>query len=112
MNVDALIAAAESQLGQRLPTRLRERLSLQNGGSVHVRGEEWTLYPVFDPANARGTTGNLVEATRLARSFRDFPPDAIAIGENGEGDYLIARGEDVEVWDRRSRRAIPVSIRW
>ncbi len=112
MEVDALIAAAENQLGQRLPQLLRQRLARENGGSVHARGEEWALYPVFDPANARGTAGHLVEATRLARLFRDFPPDAIAIGENGDGDYLIARGERVEVWEGQSRRAIPVSVRW
>ncbi|MBI3181868.1 MAG: SMI1/KNR4 family protein [Myxococcales bacterium] len=112
---EELLLAAEHQLGRRLPEKFRARLLRENGGEVRARGEAWTLYPVFDPSDAQSakrTAGHLVQATEMAREWRGFPQGAVAIAENGDGDYLVLRGAEVDLWDSHSGETIPVAVWW
>ena len=119
------IVAAEEQLGRRLPQGLRRRLLRENGGEIEVLhhgeplDEGWSLLPVWDPTSRRTigrTTNHLIRETDLLR--RDlpgiFPEDAVAIAENGGGDYLVLRGDSemVELWDHETGETLPVQVEW
>lgn len=113
----ALIHEAERQLGRTLPMDLRVRLHRQNGGEVQAAGDVWRLFPVFDPGDRRRitrTANHVVRETRAAREWPGFPEDAIAIADNGGGDYLILRGgsEAVEFWDHETGEMEPVEVDW
>lgn len=113
----ALIHEAERQLGRTLPMDLRVRLHRDNGGGVRAAGDMWTLFPVFDPTDRRKitrTANHIIRETRAARGWPGFPADAIAIAENGGGDYLIlqAGSEEVEFWDHETGEIEPVDVDW
>lgn len=112
---EARLREAEAQLGWSLPAPLRERLLRDNGGSIRCDGDEWQLFPVWDPTDRRTmrkTAKHLVAETRQAvTGWAGFPPDAIAIAANGSGDLLILRrGSDViELWLHETREVLPAS---
>jgi hypothetical protein len=86
------IETAESALGVSLPSAWRNRLLSSNGGELFVADEDWTIYPVFDTSdrrNASRTANHIVRENQSAREWRGFPSAAIAIAENGSGDYLV-----------------------
>jgi hypothetical protein len=113
----ALIHEAERQLGRGLPMDLRVRLHRDNGGEVRAAGDVWRLFPVFDPGDRRRitrTANHIVRETRSARGRAGFPEDAVAIAEDGGGDYLILRAgsEEVEFWDHETGESKPVDVDW
>lgn len=112
-----LIHQAERQLGRTLPMDLRVRLHRDNGGDVRAAGDAWRLFPVFDSGDRQRTTRTANDIVREARSARErsgFPEDAIAIAENGGGDYLILRAgsEEVKLWDHGTGETEPVEVDW
>ncbi len=113
----ALIHEAERQLGRKLPMDLRVRLHRDNGGDVRAAEDDWRLFPVFDPTDRRRmtrTANHIVRETQTARASGWFPEGAIAIAENGGGDYLIIRSgsEEVEFWDHETGETEPVEVHW
>jgi SMI1 / KNR4 family (SUKH-1) len=112
-----LIDEAERQLGRTLPTDLRVRLRRDNGGGIRAAGDEWQLFPVFDPGDRKRitrTANHIVRETRSAREYAGFPANAIAIAANGGGDFLIARAgsDEVEFWDHETGETEPVEVDW
>ena len=112
-----LVHAAERLLGRALPMDLRGRLCRDNGGAVAADGDSWHLFPIPDPTDRRRlkrTANHIVRATRLARARPDFPADAVAIAEDGGGNYLIlpAGSDDVAAWDGATGEARPVAVDW
>jgi hypothetical protein len=86
------VEAAERELGVKFPREYRERLLARNGGEIFTAGDDWQVFPVFDSTNrktAGRSTGHVVLETHNARAWEGFPPDAVAIASNEEGDYLI-----------------------
>jgi hypothetical protein len=84
-----------------------------NGGSVEIEGEEWVLHPIFDDSDQRRlkrTFNDIVRETGVAREWRGFPSNAVAIGTNGSGDQLVflpgARndlfGNSVYIWEHET----------
>jgi hypothetical protein len=63
-----------------------------NGGEVRVGTDVFCLYPILD-ATARKrlarTCNDIIRETAAARQWPDFPPGALAIGDNGGGDKLV-----------------------
>jgi hypothetical protein len=116
---EASVAAAEEQLGRRLPRSHRERLILENGGEIRAAGESWTLFPVWDPTDRKtmGRTANhiLRENLALKKDWPDILLDGvIAIADNGGGDLLVlAPGDDVVwLWDHETGEMSPVDVSW
>lgn len=114
-----LVAAAEEILGRRLPEQHRQRLIQENGGEVRAIGEDWTLYPVWDPTNrktmGRSTNHIVRENEALRREWPDVWPDGVvAIADNDGGDYLVLSPDEdaVRLWDHETGEMIPVDIRW
>jgi SMI1-KNR4 cell-wall len=113
----AQIHEAERQLGRKLPMDLRVRLHRENGGQIEAAGESWQLFPVFDSSDRKRitrTANHIVRATQAARTWTDFPQDAIAIAENGSGDFLILRAgsDEVEFWDHETGESEMVDVDW
>jgi hypothetical protein len=113
----ALIEEAERQLGRTLPTELRSRLHRDNGGEVEAADDTWRLFPVLDSSDRKRiarTANHFVRETRAARGCAGFPDGAIAVAENGGGDYLIIRAgsEQVELWDHETGASEPVDVDW
>ena len=114
---EALIAAAEAQLQRGLPAELRERLRHENGGEIAAGGDMWSLYPVRDQGDRRRlkrTANHIVRETAAARSALGFPPESVAIAENGTGDYLILRPrrDTIEWWHHETGGMESVEVTW
>ncbi len=101
---ESYLRDAEARLGRSLPLSLRARLLRDNGGGIQCDGDEWQLFPIWDPTDRRTirkTTTHLVaESHRAATRWPRFPVGAIAIAENGTGDLLVLRsgGDQIELW--------------
>ncbi len=116
---EELVAAMEVRLGRRLPDAHRDRLIRENGGEIRAGGEEWTLYPVWDPTNRKtmGRTGNHIvrENEALRRDWADMlPAGYIAIADNGGGDLLLLGpgSDEVLLWDHETGETSPANVKW
>jgi hypothetical protein len=89
-----------------------------NGGIIGVDGEDWSLYPVWDPTNRRtaaATAGHIARETEnLYRGMPQvLPPDRAAIGENGAGDYLLLRSDGkIFIWRHETGNEEAVRLRF
>ena len=115
---EAHVAAAERDLGVKLPAEYRMRLMARNGDELSTAGDDWRVFPVLDATNPRTaarSTGHIVEETRKARAVEGFPRDAVAIASNGAGDYQVFLPEgrsgtlnpQVQVWSHETRKCKP-----
>lgn len=117
------IAAAERELGIKLPREYRERLMTRNGGELSTNGDDWQVFPVCDATNrktAGRSAGHIVLETRSARAWEGFPQSAIAIASNGTGDLLVLvpmgssdrLDPQVQVWNHETRKCKPTALRY
>ncbi|MHB1327265.1 MAG: SMI1/KNR4 family protein [Gemmatimonadales bacterium] len=86
------IAAAEAALGMQLPSAWQERLLRDNGGAVELADDEWQIYPVQDTSDRKraGRTANhLALENHTVHESYGFPAEAVAIGGNASGDFLV-----------------------
>ena len=86
------IVETEKELGVIFPPLYKAKMIKENGGEAGTEDEGWTLCPFFDKSNSKRlsrTSNHIVLETRDAREWDNFPQNAVAIGENGSGDYLI-----------------------
>ncbi len=116
---EELVAAAETQLGRRLPEAHRVRLARENGGEVRADRQSWTLYPVWDASNRRtiARTANhiLRENEAHRRDWPDIlPPNHFAIADNVGGDLLVLgpEADTVLFWDHETGALAPVVVKW
>jgi hypothetical protein len=105
---------AGRRLGRALPLSYATRICRENGGDVSVNGESFILHPILDTTDRKRLSrscNDIVRETASARSRPDFPPQGIAIGENGGGDLLVLLPDDngprfadtVYRWDHETR---------
>ncbi len=91
------IQAAEQALGIQLPPRFKAKLSAENGGEILLEPDNedssFTLLPVFDTSDKkrlRRTCNHIAKETASAReSWYGFPAQAVLIGDNQCGDFLL-----------------------
>jgi hypothetical protein len=86
------IQETERKLGVTFPLMFRGIMMCDNGGSVKAAGETWWLHPILDTGDGKRfgrTCNDMVRETTAARSRHGFPPTAVAIGNNRDGDQLI-----------------------
>jgi hypothetical protein len=86
------ITQTESKLGVRFPAAFVTSMSRMNGGSVRTKIDVFELHPFLDGSDRKriGRTCNSIDReTATARTFSEFPSDAVAIGANGGGDLLV-----------------------
>ena len=86
------IAETERKLGVSFPEAFRARMSRNNGGELSTDDDDWQLYPFFDTSDLKRiprTSNHIARETTMARQWRGFPPEAIAVAANGSGDHLV-----------------------
>ena len=116
---EACIEAAEAALAIRFPRPWRDRLLRTNGGEVELAEGTWQVFPVQDVSDRKraGRTANhLVRETAVARGSHGFPADAVAIADDGFGNYLVLlpapSGRDLEdqiyFWDHETGQCTAV----
>ena len=102
------VRRTEVEVGRVFPLLYRAKMRRDNGGAVAIEGETWWLIPFRDSSSRKRiarTTNDILWETRETRAADvGFPDDAVAIAQNGAGDYLILLPHDKEA-DRFSRDA-------
>ena len=91
------IQAAEQALGIQFPPRFKARLQAENGGEILLEPDNedssFTLLPVFDTSDKKRlcrTCNHIAKETASAReSWHGFPAQAVLIGDNQCGDFLL-----------------------
>ncbi|HTE24771.1 SMI1/KNR4 family protein [Flavitalea sp.] len=86
------IEEAEKSLGLTFPPLFKAKLAKENGGEIDADDGYWKFYPVMDKLNReriRRTSNDILHETKRAKEWNGFPINAIAIGDNDEGDLLI-----------------------
>ena len=86
------ILEAERELSVLLPERYKRKMIEHNGGEIITTEHSWSIFPIFDQEDEKRisrTSNHLVLETYVARTWPGFPPLAVAIAENGWGDYLV-----------------------
>jgi hypothetical protein len=116
------IAAAEAELGVRLPDDLRARLRADNHGYVAVEDwpEVWNLFPVWDDSDRsriRRTAEHIVRANRAdrlegARSRGELPADALAFAADDGGNLLVATGGGYAIWVGATGELLDATVVW
>jgi len=120
---EAHVAAAERELGVRLPREFRERLLSRNGGELSTAGDDWQVFPVFDATSRKAagrSAGHIVLENRGARGWEGFPKGAVAIASNGSGDLLVllpkdvsgSLGSQVHVWSHETHKCKPSALKY
>ena len=86
---EEMIASAEAELGLRFPSELREAWRLFNCNEMR---NGWRIFPVFDPANPRKSSGSITyENLKGAWGRRAMEQGLVAIADNGTGDQLVLK---------------------
>jgi hypothetical protein len=91
------IEQMESKLGVTFPSSFYTGMTKLNGGEIDTGQRYWRLFPVFDTSDKKRlkrTSNDIVRETKSAKDWTCFPEDAVAIGCNDSGDYLIMLPED------------------
>ncbi len=83
---------AETTLGRSLPMGYVRKMCCDNGGELQTDDDDWSLHPIFDDSDVKRlkrTCNDILRESESARAWEAFPKEALAIGNNGCGDYLV-----------------------
>jgi hypothetical protein len=87
------ITQTEEKLGVRFPASFVTAMVKINGGTVRTRIDHFELFPFLDASDRKRiqrTCSSIDRETNAARKdCYGFPPEAVAIGANGGGDFLV-----------------------
>ncbi len=99
------IALTEAELERALPEAYRARLKRRNGGAVtDPQGNEWELHPIRDTTERRRlqrTANHIARETTVAKGWRGFPPEGLALGGDGSGNILVMLPRDEHSYEDR-----------
>lgn len=89
---ERFLADTEAKLGARLPEGFRNRMKKANGGELELGEETWFLHPILDTTDRKRTSrtsNDVIRETASLKQWPEFPANALAIANNGEGDVLV-----------------------
>lgn len=95
---------AERELSVLLPEQYKRKMTEHNGGEIITTEHSWSIFPIYDRADEKRisrTCNHAVLETYVARTWPGFPPLAVAIAENGWGDYLVLLPSEVDMSELR-----------
>lgn len=88
----AEIIKTETRAEVTFPPVFKQFMMKSNGGTVEADGEIWVLVPFHDATTSerrRATAIDILQETKSARKWDDFPPDGFVIAMGEEGDCLV-----------------------
>ena len=109
----------ELRLGRELPELVKSIILENNGGAECLAkgndDEIWYLFSVKDTRSrkhASRSANHIERETNSAQNWIGFPKDAIALGENGSGDYLISLRDShyIHIWRHENGKISETSI--
>lgn len=86
------VSRAQRTLNVVFPPEYLLQLVRENGAELETSVDHWHLFPVYDDSDCKRmkrTCNDVVRETRKLRELDWFPQTAVAVGENGGGDYLV-----------------------
>ncbi len=102
------IMETEANLNVKFPIKFKLKMKEDNGGEIEKDDFYYELFPFFDKLDKKriSRTCNHIELeTQNAQEWENFPRNAIAIGEDGGGNYAVLihngngeLGEEVYDW--------------
>ena len=107
------IVETEDKLKVCFPEPFRQKMMIENGGSVDTPPDAWVLYPFFDTSSKKRlkrTFNSIARETQMEWDQFRLPKNAVAIGANGGGDLLVflraehgkSLGPAVHWWDHET----------
>lgn len=115
------VQEAEQELGLVFPFLYKQKMIASNGGVISTYDYDWLIFPIYDRVSVRQmnrTRHHVVSETYIARTWPGFPLLAVAIAENGYGDYLVLLPtepdmselrENVFLWIHESVRLLEIA---
>lgn len=114
------ILEEETRLDCEIPEIIKSIILKNNGGAECYAGDErdefWILFSVKDTRTRKhaSRSANYIEReTESAKTWANFPDEAVALGENGSGDYLITfkKSACIYIWRHESGEISETSIK-
>ncbi len=115
---ESYIVAAEQALGAQLPESYKQAMRVANGGEVEAAKDQWQLHPFEDTSDKRRlsrTANDILKETKACKDWPGFPPEAVAVADNGTGDALVFLqsngkfGAAVYAWSHETRELCKVA---
>jgi hypothetical protein len=89
---ESFVKKLEVEIGARLPESFRLSIMSENGGQIETDDDVWFQFPIADTSDRKRlsrTCNHILKETQSAKGWLGFPQQALAIAENGSGDYLV-----------------------
>lgn len=86
------VLKTEGRIGAKLPQDYRSAMMDSNGGCVETYDDDWSLFPLDDRSSPKlisRTSNHVLRETAEVKEWPNFHENALAIAENGAGDYLV-----------------------
>ncbi|WP_196890169.1 SMI1/KNR4 family protein [Aureivirga sp. CE67] len=94
------IIETELALNVKFPESFKNKMRKENGGVLYFEEIEIQLFPFFDKSDKKRisrTCNHIGLETKNARSWNNFPENAIAIGGDGYGNIAFLMHNDNRV---------------
>jgi hypothetical protein len=96
------IIETEKELNIIFPSHFKNRMKKINGGDLisEKNAYEFELFPFYDQSDQKSigrTYNHIGSETENARKMPNFPNDAVAIGDDGCGNYIILIPENDKI---------------
>ena len=115
------IAETESELNVKFPPDFKNRMINSNGGEIDSDDYFFQLHPFFDKSDKKRisrTCNHIALETKNAKGWKEFPENAIVIGDGGSGDLLFLQhngngilSDEIYLWDHGEIEKIAESIK-
>lgn len=86
------ILKTEQKLGLTFPASFRAAMMQENGGEIITDEDEWEIRPFLDTTDRKRlsrTCNDILQETKAAKEWGQFPGTGVAIAANGCGDHLF-----------------------
>ena len=114
------IVETESELNVKFPPDFKNRMITSNGGEIDSDDYFFQLHPFFDKSDKKRisrTCNHIALETKNAKEWKEFPENAIVIGDGGSGDLLFLQhngngilSDEIYLWDHGEIEKIADSI--
>jgi len=86
------IEETQKSIGYIFPDDFVQKMIKENGGEIKTDEDRWHLFPFFDKSDRKRisrTSNHIEHELKNTRHYETFPANAVPIGGNGCGDYIV-----------------------